>query len=92
MLDLTPGQVTFADGQVAELQKILNDIITKNLVKFKFANCKQKQRRDRASSRGRVPFSGNVSAVDRASGIQEVNRYASLQRTIENEHAERQQD
>ena len=52
-------------------------------------NCKQKQRRDRASSRGRVPFSGHASAVDRASGIQDVNRYASLQRTIENELAER---
>jgi len=30
--------VTFTDGQVAELQKVLNDIITKNLVKFKFAS------------------------------------------------------
>ena len=30
MLNLTPGQVTFTDGQVAELQKVLNDIITKN--------------------------------------------------------------
>ena len=36
----TPGQVTFTDGQVAELQKVLNDIITKNLVKFKFASCR----------------------------------------------------
>ena len=41
VLDLTPRQLTFADGQVAELQKILNDIITKNLVKFKFASCRQ---------------------------------------------------
>ena len=51
-------------------------------------NCKQKQRH-RASSRNRNPFSGHVSAVDRVSGIQDVNRYASLQRTIENELAER---
>ena len=36
VLDLTPGQVTFTDGQVAELHKVLNDIITKNLVKFTF--------------------------------------------------------
>ena len=41
VLDLTPSQLTFADGQVAELQKVLNDIITKNLVKFKFASCRQ---------------------------------------------------
>ena len=41
VLDLTPSQLTFTDGQVAELQKILNDIITKNLVKFKFASCRQ---------------------------------------------------
>ena len=41
VLDLTASQLTFADGQVAELQKILNDIITKNLVKFKFASCRQ---------------------------------------------------
>jgi hypothetical protein len=41
VLDLTPGQVTFTDGQVAELQKVLNDIITKNLVKFKLASCRQ---------------------------------------------------
>ena len=113
VLDLIPGQVAFTDEQVAELQKALNNIITKNLVKFKFAsckqklasidcrvcnsthapgNCKQKQRRDRAASRGRAHFSGHVSAVDRASGIQDVNRYASLQRTIENELAERQHD
>jgi len=39
--DFVPSQLTFADGQVAELQKILNDIITKNLVKFKFASCRQ---------------------------------------------------
>ena len=32
--------MTFADGQVAELQD-LNDIITKNLLKFKFASCRQ---------------------------------------------------
>ena len=41
VVDLTPSQLTFADGQVAELQKVLNDIITKNLVKFKFASCRQ---------------------------------------------------
>ena len=41
VLDLTPSQLTFADWQVAELQKILNDIIIKNLVKFKFASCRQ---------------------------------------------------
>ena len=41
VLDLTPGQVTFTNGQVAELQKVLNDIITKNLVKFKFASSRQ---------------------------------------------------
>ena len=43
VLYLTRGQVTFTDGQVAELQKVLNDIITncKNLVKFKFASCRQ---------------------------------------------------
>ena len=41
MLDLTASQLTFTDGQVAELQKVLNDIITKNLVKFKFASCRQ---------------------------------------------------
>ena len=41
MLGLTPSQLTFTDGQVAELQKVLNDIITKNLVKFKFASCRQ---------------------------------------------------
>jgi hypothetical protein len=41
VLNLTPGQVTFTDGQVAEPQKVLNDIITKNLVKFKFASCRQ---------------------------------------------------
>ena len=39
--DFVPSQLTFADGQVAELQKVLNDIITKNLVKFKFASCRQ---------------------------------------------------
>ena len=32
--------MTFTDEQV-ELQKVLNDIITKNLVKFKFASCRQ---------------------------------------------------
>jgi hypothetical protein len=41
VLGLTPSQLTFTDGQVAELQKVLNDIITKNLVKFKFASCRQ---------------------------------------------------
>lgn len=39
--DFVPSQLTFADGQVAELQNVLNDIITKNLVKFKFASCRQ---------------------------------------------------
>ena len=39
--DFVPSQLTFTDGQVAELQNVLNDIITKNLVKFKFASCRQ---------------------------------------------------
>ena len=30
VLGLTPSQLTFTDGQVAELQKVLNDILTKN--------------------------------------------------------------
>jgi hypothetical protein len=41
VLDLTRGQVTSTDEQVAEIQKVLNDIITENLVKFKFASCRQ---------------------------------------------------
>ena len=52
-------------------------------------NCKQKQRHDRASSRSRDPFSGHVDAEVQRSALLDVNRYASLQRTIENELAER---
>jgi hypothetical protein len=37
----------------------------------------------------RIPFSGHVDAEVQRSALRDVNRYASLQRTIENELAER---